>query len=145
VQAVSSDATRAALLDVARSDLLHVAAPAESDALGDTLVLRDGRVRSLEIAGHGSTAAQVVLAIPDAGSAGTARLASAFLAAGADQVIATVRPVSKVTIERLADRLYHSDLTDLARALARIQNAGDGEDDWLGFAAFGREICNPQP
>jgi hypothetical protein len=85
-----------------------------------------------------------VLATPDAGPAGTAGVALAFLAAGADQVIATIRPVPRATIERLADRLDHPDVTDLARALARLQRAADG-DDWLGFAAFGRETCNPQP
>jgi CHAT domain len=104
-------------------------------------------VRSLEIAGHPGGPAQVVLAAPDAGPAGTASLAMAFLAAGADQVIATVRPVSQATIERFAERLYRADLGDLARALARIQTAGGGDDndDWLGFAAFGRATCNPQP
>jgi CHAT domain-containing protein len=66
----------------------------------------------------------------------------AFLAAGADQVIATVGPVSREATERLTDRLYHADTTDLARALAQIQAAGD-DDDLLGFAAFGHATCNP--
>jgi tetratricopeptide (TPR) repeat protein len=156
VSAVTSDATRAALFGVARGDVLHLAVPTDRDALGDALVFRDGRVRALEIAGHGSAAAQVVLAVPDAGPAGTAALAMAFLAAGADQVIATVRPVSRAATDRLVDRLYRSDLSDLARALARIQAGGtaantpdasadDDEHIGLGFAAFGRATCNQSP
>ena len=129
---------RTALLDAARGDLLHVTAAVERDALGDALVLPDGRVRSLEIAGHGRAAAHVVLASPDAGPGGTRSLAMALLAAGADQVIATVRPVSRAAAERLVDQLTRADTGDLARALARIQSAGD---DGAGFAAFGRATC----
>ena len=144
LRARSPGATRAALLDATTGDLLHVASPIASDALGDALVVRDGRVRSLEIAGRAGTAAQLVLATPDASTAG---LAMAFLAAGAGQVIATVRPVPAAAIERLAARLYRPDPggpLDLVRALARIQGAADGED-WLGFVAFGRETCDPPP
>jgi len=133
---VVAGATRAALLDAGRGDLLEVAVPAARDALGEALVLADGRVRALEIAGHGSTAAQVVV-VADGGVG----LATAFLAAGADQVIAPIRPVPGAHI---IDRLRGADATDLARGLARLQTAADG-DDWLGFAAFGRAICNPKP
>jgi tetratricopeptide (TPR) repeat protein/predicted Ser/Thr protein kinase len=144
IPAAAPGATRSALLDAAPGDLLDVAAPIERDPLGEALVLGDGRVGALEIAGQGRAAAQVVLATPGAGTAGTTGLAMAFLAAGADQVVATIRPVSRATMERLADRLDRPDITDLARALAQLQRAADG-DDWLGFAAFGREICKPQP
>jgi hypothetical protein len=68
----------------------------------------------------------------------------AFLAAGADQVIAAVRPVPPAVLARLARELPGADRTDLIRALARLQRAGDG-DDWLGFAAFGRDTCHPTP
>jgi len=132
-----------ALFDAARDDLLAIAVPIASDELGDALVLRDGRVRALEIAGRGGAPAQIVLAARDAGPGGTAGLAMAFLAAGADQVIATLRPVSPATTQRLSGQLARSDVGDLARALARIQATAD--DDELGFAAFGRDICNPSP
>jgi hypothetical protein len=144
----SAGASRSALLGVARGDLLQLGAPIETDALGDALVFRDGHIRALEIAGHGASAAQVVLTAPAAGPSGTRPLAMAFLAAGADQVIASVRPVTAVAAARLAERLYRADPIDLARALARVQAEADGTgdgNDWLGFAAFGRATCNPQP
>jgi hypothetical protein len=144
----TSGATRSALLDAARSDLLHITVPVAADALDDVLVLRDGRVRSLEIAGHGGTAGRVVLLTSQTGPGGSAGLAMAFLAAGTDQVIATLGPVPRPALERLADRLYRSDAGDLVRALARIQAATEGRGDdgpWLRVAAFGRELCHPQP
>jgi D-serine deaminase-like pyridoxal phosphate-dependent protein len=72
----------------------------------------------------------------------------AFLAAGADQVIATLGPVPRAALDRLADRLARPDSSDLVRALARIQATTDGRGDdgaWLRVAAFGRELCHPQP
>jgi hypothetical protein len=144
ISSVWPAATRAAVFDATRSDVLHVAVATAHDSLGDALIVRDGRLHALEIAGHGSSPARVVLAPRDPAPGGTAPLAMAFLAAGADQVIATVRPVSREATERLADLLYHVDTTDLARALAQIQAAGD-DDDLLGFAAFGHATCKPPP
>jgi eukaryotic-like serine/threonine-protein kinase len=138
---VRNGVTRASLFDVARGDLLDVEVPIERDALGDALVLQEGRVRALEIAGHRGVAARVVLATPDAGATGSTALAMAFLAAGADQVIAAVRPVPRATAERLTEQLVRADGTDLVRALAHLQAAEDENDAWLGFAAFGRATC----
>jgi tetratricopeptide (TPR) repeat protein/predicted Ser/Thr protein kinase len=146
VATVTPGATRNALFGVARSDLLHIAVPVDADALDSALVLRDSRVRSLEIAGHGGSAAQVFLSASAPGPTGTASLAMAFLAAGADQVVATLGPVPAVELDRLANKLYRSDSGDLVRALARIQATTDGRADdgsWLRVAAFGRELCNP--
>jgi hypothetical protein len=136
--------TRSALFEVAHSDLLHVTMPIDRDALDDAIVLRDGRARSLEIAGHGATAGRVVLAASQTPPQGAAGLAMAFLAAGADQVIATVGPVPRPALDRLIDRLYQSDAGDLVRALARIQAEARGDDEaWLRVEAFGRELCHP--
>ncbi len=147
--AVSPGATRASLFGAAPGDLLHVTARIERDALGDALVLHDGRVRALEIAGHSASAARVVLAEGDTGSTGTTPLAMAFLAGGADQVIAAVRPVSRAMTERLTEQLVRADAPDLVRALARLQAAedrsGEADDQWLGFAAFGRATCISPP
>ena len=144
---VQPEATRASLFEVAPGDRLYLALPTETEQLGDTVITRDSRVRALEIAGRGGAPAQVILAMASTGPAGTRSLAMAFLAAGSDQVIATVHPVSKATIQRLADRLDSSGAPDLARALAAIQADDDphDDDDWLGFAAFGRAICNSRP
>lgn len=146
VATVTPGATRRAVLEAARSDLLHITVPVTSGALGSALVVREGEVRALEIAGHGGIAAQVFLAASEAESTRTVGLAMAFLAAGADQVIATLGPVSRAALDRLADRLYRSDSRDLVRGLARIQATTDGRaDDGSRFrvAAFGRELCNP--
>ena len=152
VVAITAASGRADLLDAARGDLLQIVAPHDRDALGDVLAVGDGRVGAAEIAGHGHTAAQVLVAVPDAGAAGAGGtghagatdLAMAFLAAGADQVIAAVRPVPPAALARLTRELPGADRTDLIRGLARLQRAGDG-DDWLGFAAFGRDTCHSTP
>jgi hypothetical protein len=73
---------------------------------------------------------------------GATDLAMAFLAAGADQVIAAVGPVPSAALARLARELPGTDRADLIRALARLQR---DRDDWLGFAAFGRATCHPTP
>jgi tetratricopeptide (TPR) repeat protein/predicted Ser/Thr protein kinase len=146
--AVTPGATRSALLDAGRSELLDVRVPVAADALDDALVLRDGRVRALEIAGHGGVAGRVVLAGSPTGPEGTAGLAMAFLAAGADQVIATLGPVPRAALDRLTERLHGADPGDLVRALARIQATAEGrgdDDAWLRVEAFGRELCHPQP
>jgi tetratricopeptide (TPR) repeat protein len=137
-----------ALFGVARGDLLKIRAPIERDALGDALMLHSVRVRAFEIAGHGGVAGRVVLAGSSAGPAAGASLAMAFVAGGADQVIAAVVPVSRAEAERLTAQLLQSKVTDLARALARLQSAGDASganDAWLRFAAFGRATCTPSP
>ncbi len=144
----TSGASRSALLDAARSAVLYITVPVATDALDDALVLRDGRVRSLEIAGHAGAAGQVILAASQTGRHGTAGLAMAFLAAGADQVIATLAPVPRAELDRLVDRLHRENPGDLVRALARIQATAAGGRDaesWLRVAAFGRELCHPQP
>jgi tetratricopeptide (TPR) repeat protein/predicted Ser/Thr protein kinase len=136
----SASATRTSLFDVARADLVYLAVSAEPSPLGDVLALGDGRVSALEIAGRGGAAAQMVLAGRDASPEGSSSLAMGFLAAGAEQVIATIRPVAAASAARLADRLHRSDTSDLVRALARLQ--ANDFDDSFGFAAFGRTTCN---
>ena len=136
-------ATRASLLGAARGDRLVIAARAENDVLGTVLVLRDGPLRTLEIAARAGSAGQVVLTPRDATPAATTALAFAFLAAGADQVIAPVTATSPAAARDLLDQLARGD-ADLLHALARIQSASDG-DAALGFAAFGRDTCHPPP
>src|ERR1043165_3877033 len=53
--------TRATLLGTAHGDLVPIAARTEIDPLGASLVLRDGRLRALEIASHAGIAGRVVL------------------------------------------------------------------------------------
>jgi hypothetical protein len=105
--------------------------------------LQDSRLRALEIAGRRTAPAQVVLAMASSAPTGTATLAMAYVAAGSDQVIATLRPVKQATIERLSEQLHRTDPGDLILSLARIQRASD-DDDVLEFAAFGRASCSPR-
>jgi hypothetical protein len=137
-------ASRASLSAGSRSARLHIAVPIEHAALGDAFVLGDDRVGALELAGQGGAAAQLILESSAAGAAGTSRLAMALVAAGAEQVIATVRPVSSAALARLAERLERGDGGDLPRALAQIQRAA-ADDELLGVAAFGRATCDAEP
>jgi tetratricopeptide (TPR) repeat protein len=135
-------AGRAALFGAAPGDTLRVSAPIARDVLGEALVLRDGRVRTLEIAGRANTAAQIILAPSDGAAAWS--LAMAFVAAGARQVVASVRPVSSAVLARVTQQLDRAG-GDLARALARMQLARNGDDDLLGFVAYGHSICDIPP
>ncbi len=79
-----------------------------------------------------------------------------FLASpGARRVVAALRGVDDGAAARLTRELYRSDVTDLAQALARLQEAGagggwgggeaEGEAEWLKFAVFGRATCGAAP
>lgn len=142
--AVGARATRAALFDAGGAELLHIAVHAKVGELGGVLELADGAASALEIAGQPRSAARVVLAACASGAAepATHSVAMAFLAAGARQVIATLRDVDDGAAARLTRELYRSDVTDLARALARLQATAD-TDEWFKFAAFGRATCGP--
>ena len=162
-------ATRAALFGGAAPDLLpdllHIAVHARVDELGGVLELADGPASALEIAGRGRAATRVVLAACASGAAepATHSVAMGFLAAGARQVIATLRDVDDAAAARLTRELYRTDVTDLARALARLQagvggaggaggvggagvagsaGGGGGDEEWLKFAVFGRATCD---
>ncbi len=139
-------ATRSALFGAAASELLHVAVHAKVGELGGVLELSDGVASALEIAGRRRAPARVVLAACASGVAepATHSMAMGFLAAGARQVIATLRDVDDAAAARLTRELYRSDVTDLARALARLQASADSEE-WLKFAVFGRAICSAAP
>ncbi len=66
-------------------------------------------------------------------------LAQAFLAAGAEEVVAPVRPVSDALAEALANALYGAPQPSLARALRAAQlavRAADAQSDWAAFRAL---------
>jgi hypothetical protein len=78
---------------------------------------------------------------------GTYSLAMAFLAAGASQVVATLRPVSDEGAAFVTEQLYQSGTTDLVRALWRVQTAahapGEGKiEDLSQFVVFGDFSCD---
>ena len=111
-----------------------------------------GRKRALEIAARRLAPSLVVLstcigAVPPRGDlAGS--LAAAFVAAGADQVVATLRPVDDDGARELARRFYAAGgvddpvraLADAQAALALTPNA-----EWPQFAVFGTDVCSRRP
>lgn len=139
-----ASATRAALFFAGREQLLHLAVHAEVDDTGGALFLHDARVSGLEIARRGAAPAKVVLA--SCGSAvargGTQSLAMAYLVAGAEQVIASLRTVSDAGAARLVRELYVTTPTDLVERLAAAQRALLADPGELAaFAAFGHPVC----
>lgn len=145
--ALGADATRKALARAASADLLHLALHAEVGELGGELVLSDGKLSALELAGTGSAARQIVLATCSSAVSrpGTYSLAMAFLAAGAEQVIGTLRPIVDDEAARITAALYRADPSDLVAALWRLQSDSsyDGAD-LLHFAVFGNVPCSPR-
>lgn len=130
------------------ADLLHVSSHAGIDDDGGYLVLADRKLHALELAGRGRAPDRVVLAACASARANdlelAGSLATAFLAAGATQVVATLRPVSDRGARALLEQLYaEGGDRDPIRALARAQAARATTDDpdWPSFAVFGRDRC----
>lgn len=137
-------ATRAALFFANHDKLLHLAVHAEVDDTGGALLLHDARVSGLEISRRGDAPAKVVLAACGSAVArgGTQSLAMAYLAAGAEQVIASLRPISDAGAARLAHELYATVPEDLVERLATAQRAFLHDPGELAaFAAFGYPVC----
>lgn len=147
--AVGAEATSAALFQAAGSDVLHIAVHAALGAGGGVLELRDRSVSALEISAGRLGPRLVMLSACGSASATDAELAGSlvagYLAAGSDQVVATLRPVSDAGARRLTTRFYSAGgMTDPVRALARIQAelADTGDADWPRFAVFGHDTCS---
>jgi tetratricopeptide (TPR) repeat protein len=146
---VGAEATSAALFAAGRSNLLHVAVHADIDASGGYLALHDQNVHALDISAHKLGPALVVLAAcgsamsddPDLSGS----LATAFLAGGSAQVLATLRPVSDRGARELISQFYRQGgANDPVHVLAKIQASLDDTDnhDWPNFALFGHDLCN---
>jgi tetratricopeptide (TPR) repeat protein len=146
--AVGQAATRDALFATSKDDLLHIAVHARIDLGTGWLAMYDQRVSALEISEHGDAPALVVLsdcasAIADDGELATS-LATAFLAAGSAQVIATLRPVNDSGAREVTSAFYREGgAADPARVLARIQAslAQTANTDWPNFVMFGHDTC----
>lgn len=137
-------ATRAALFFANRDKLLHLAVHAEVDDTGGALLLHDARVSGLEISRRGDAPAKVVLAACGSAVArgGTQSLAMAYLVAGTEQVIASLRPISDAGAARLAHELYATVPEDLVERLAEAQRAFlQDPGELAAFAAFGYPVC----
>ncbi|HSN30256.1 MAG TPA: CHAT domain-containing protein, partial [Kofleriaceae bacterium] len=146
---VGGAATRAALLSAGDADLLHLAVHARVDAGGGALVMHDQAVSALEIVGHRTPRTVVLSACSSAASPddeSATSLATAFLAGGSSQVIATVRPVSDAGARELAQELYRTGVSDPVRSLARVQAklATTANVDWPSFAIYGHDVCRKE-
>ncbi|HZJ66016.1 MAG TPA: CHAT domain-containing protein [Kofleriaceae bacterium] len=123
---IGGDASRHAI-ELSRSQsLLHVAAHATLRAEGPVLELNGGAMTLAEIAGVRPAARVVVLGTCDSATgrddSGWGSLASAFLIAGAEAVVATSWRVPDTEVPTLMDQFYDAGgATDPARALAAAQ------------------------
>jgi CHAT domain-containing protein len=125
---IGSDASRYAIGLSRSQSLLHVAAHATLRLEGPVLELHDGAMTLAEIAEVRPAARIVVLGTCDSATArddsGWGSLASAFLIAGAEAVVATSWRVPDTEVPVLMDQFYDADgATDPARALAAAQKA----------------------
>lgn len=144
-----TEATRAQL--AAPADLLHVAVHGNVDESGSgVLSLADGSESGVDIAMRGSSPAIVFLAACKSALAehGSYSLAAAFLAAGANQVVATLHSVDSELAARVTTEFYaNSGSRDPAAALAKALTAiaaahtRDPQIAWPRFAVFGRATC----
>jgi tetratricopeptide (TPR) repeat protein len=146
--AIGAAATRDALFATSKDDLLHIAVHANIDLGTGSLAMYDQPVSALEISEHGGAPALVVLsdcasAVADDGEL-AASLATAFLAAGSAQVIATLRAVTDAGAHEVTSAFYREGgAADPARVLARIQAslALTANTDWPNFVMFGHDTC----
>lgn len=119
---LGAEATRRALAEASDTGLLHVAAHAVLDARGPLLLLADGAVGRDELLARPGAPSVVVLA--SCGSAvarddaGWGSLAGAYLAAGADFVIASAWSVDDASTRRFVEELYTAPAASSAAAPA---------------------------
>jgi tetratricopeptide (TPR) repeat protein len=125
---VGAEADRKALRLAAGADLLHVAAHSGVDTRGPWLRLADGEIAPAELVAARVAPRFVVLA--SCGSARSARggvwgsLGGAFLAAGSEQALVTLRSVGDEAVYELVRNFYALGApSDPAQALARVQRA----------------------
>jgi hypothetical protein len=145
---IGGDASRYAIGLSRSQNLLHVAAHATLRAEGPVLELHDGAMTLAEIAAVRPAARVVVLGTCDSATAhddsGWGSLASAFLIAGAEAVVATSWRVPDKEVPVLIDQFYDSDgATDPARALAAAQKALATKLPARTWAAFAVIVAPP--
>jgi tetratricopeptide (TPR) repeat protein len=146
--ATGAAATRAALFAAANDAVLHVAAHTALGLDGGALELADGEVSALEISARRVAPTLAVLSGCDTATSDDfelgGALVSGFLAAGAQHVVATLRPISDAGAPDLMTRFYRADgVADPVRALAQVQAAlaNTAQRDWPYYAVFGSAVC----
>jgi len=158
---IGASATRAALFAAANDAVLHVAAhgtiatigggsgDGKDGGYGGAIVLADREVSALEISASQLAPSLVVLSACDAARSDdfdselAGSLASGFLGAGSQHVVATLRPISDNGALEISTRFYPGGVADPARALAAAQAAlvNTTNRDWPYFAVFDPDVC----
>jgi predicted negative regulator of RcsB-dependent stress response len=113
---------------------------------GGFLQMNDGPVRAVDLAIRGGAPKVVVLAtcLSAVAHEGNQSLATAYLAAGAHQVVATLQRVSDEGTAAVTAAFYaHQGQRDPVRALAKAQAelSLTRNHDWWKFAVYGRQVC----
>jgi CHAT domain-containing protein len=114
----------------------------------DALVLSDREVSALEIAARRQGPSLVFLSACESGSSESSALsgslAAAFLAAGSQQVVATLRPVDDQRAQNLSTEFYRAGgVQDPVKALALVQARLSRTEDleWPQYTVFGQDLC----
>lgn len=147
VEPLLGPAADRAAVEKAHGLLLHIASHAQTTPDGSKLVLAEAELGTDDIAALAGAPATVVLASCGSAAArdvgGWGSLASAFIAAGTNMVIATSWTIRDDTAARVVEELYRYDVAaDPAAALARAQQAlatrGDVPTrEWAAFNVIG--------
>lgn len=142
-------ATKDALFAAKNDAVLHVAAHGMVGMDGAAIVLADGEVSALEISARQLAPSLAVLTACDAATSEDSELAgslaSGFLGAGSQHVVATLRPISDTGALEISTRFYRAGgVADPARALATVQAelAKTSNTDWPNIAVFGPDVCS---
>lgn len=133
-------ATRGGVLaELARTDLVHVAGHGElagADGFEGALELADGRLEVGDVLLLPQVPRRVFLMGCDTASGRAVSLAHAFLLAGAEEVIASTRPVDDRATRLLAEELHRDSTLPLAESLRRAQRAALADQAGGDAAAF---------
>ena len=149
--ALGESATSEALFAAQPNDHMHIAVHTSTNA--DAIKLHDKSVSALEIFGRHDSPALVFLAACQSAAAAhgdselASALATAFLASGSQQVIATLRPVRDPGAAALAHLFYAGGgIHDPARALAhaRAKLSETDNTEWPSFILYGHDICREE-
>jgi tetratricopeptide (TPR) repeat protein len=145
---VGDAATSRALFLARPNQLLHVAVHARVDAGGGVLKLHDRAVSAAEISAYKLGPVCVVLSGCETGSSSDPELASslatAFLAGGSANVVATLRSVIDAQALEVTRRFYEAGgADDPVGALARVQAAlaTTTNQAWPSFTVFTSRVC----
>jgi CHAT domain-containing protein len=147
---IGSEATSVALWAAAGDAVLHVAGHTVSDANEATIKLWDRDVTALEIAARAQAPSLAVLSSCSSATSSANNvelvdsLATGFLAAGSQHVVATLRSIDDASARVVMLAFYgRGDVSDPARALHAAQSAlwKTKNVAWPIFTVFGPDVC----